>query len=172
MKQILLIGHAQHGKDTTAEIMKELYGFRYESSSVAASRIFLFDVLKKKYGYLTPEQCYEDRVNHRDEWYDLICEYNSVDRARLAKEIMRNGDMYVGMRDDEEIQECRRQGVFDLVIGVFDPRKPLEPATSFNIDIWEMSDFIIPNSGTLYDLRTRIELLEPLLINKQVSVPL
>jgi dephospho-CoA kinase len=73
---IIIIGNFRHGKDTVAEIMKNLYGFNYESSSVAACKIFLFEALKNKYNYSTIEECFEDRGNHRAEWYELICEYN------------------------------------------------------------------------------------------------
>lgn len=158
--KILIIGHARHGKDTFAEMLTQQYDFKFESSSEAAVRIFLFDTLKDKYGYTTEKECFEDRINHRAEWYNLICEYNSQDKARLAKQILIESDMYVGMRDLEEILECKKQSVFDIIIGVYDYRKPLEPSDSFNINIFEHSDIIICNSGTLEDLRNKITLLK------------
>jgi hypothetical protein len=164
-KQILIIGNARHGKDTVAEMIQQQYGLSFESSSVAAAKIFLFDTLKERYGYTSFIECFEDRVNHRQEWHDEICKYNEYDKARLAKDILKTSDMYVGMRSNVECEECLRQGVFDLVIGVYDPRKPLEPETSFDINLWEKSDIIIPNAGTLEDLSRRIELLGPLLLN-------
>lgn len=162
-KKLLIIGHARHGKDTVANFLKELYGYSFQSSSEAAARIFIYDALKDKYGYSTPHECFEDRVNRRTEWYNLICDYNKFDRARLAKEILKEDDMYVGMRDTPEISACIGQGLFDLVIGVYDPRKPEEPKESFNIDIWKASDIIIPNSSNLDDLKLRVERLEPLI---------
>lgn len=154
--RLLIIGHARHGKDTVAEFLKELSGMNFESSSVAASRIFLFDALKEKYGYETPEQCFEDRVNHRKEWHDLIVEFNKDDKARLAKEIMKTSSMYVGMRSNVECEECLRQGLFDVVIGVFNPNKPLEPQESFDIDMWEKADYVIWNDGSLEDLKKEV----------------
>jgi hypothetical protein len=160
--KILIIGHARHGKTTLADILNE-YGYSFLDSSRAASDIFIYERLKGKYHYSSPEQCFEDRINHRSEWYDLICEYNYHDKARLAKDIMKTSDIYVGMRDNAEIEECLRQGIFDLVIGVYDPRKPLEPPDSFNIDLWSKSDIVIPNSGTLDDLKAKIQKLSWLL---------
>jgi hypothetical protein len=84
--------------------MKLFFGYNYKSSSLAASEIFIYDTLKDKYGYKTPEECFEDRVNHRAEWFDLICDYNKDDKARLAKEIMKSADIYVGMRSNEECE--------------------------------------------------------------------
>jgi hypothetical protein len=162
-KRLLIIGNMQHGKDTVAEMLKEMYGYTFESSSVAAARIFLYGALKDKYGYQTPLECFEDRVNHRSEWFDLICDYNKEDKARLAKAIMSESDMYVGMRSNAELEACLSQNVFDLVIGVYNPNKPLESPESFDIDFWSKADIVIPNGGTLEDLRRKVDLLEPLL---------
>lgn len=162
-KTILLLGHARHGKDTFAEMLQELYGYTFESSSVAAARIFLYEELKEKYGYQDFQACFEDRVHHRQEWHEAIVRYNTPDKARLAKDILTTSDIYVGMRSNAEVEECLRQGIFDLVIAVYDPRKPDEHKGSFDIDLWQRADIVIPNSGTLEDLRKRAILLAPLL---------
>lgn len=165
---ILILGHGEHGKDTVAEFIQKHTGMNFESSSMAAARIFLFDELKEKYGYKTFEECYEDRRNRRDEWHDRIAFYNKDDKARLAKEILKISSMYVGMRSDEECQECLSQGLFDYVIGVFDPRKPLEPKSSFKIDMFAVSDFIICNNSTLEVLENRTCVLTNALISSKV----
>src|SRR5690606_32961825 len=154
----------RNGKDTVAQLLTDLFGFTFQSSSVAASEIFLYDALKDKYHYTSPEECLEDRVNHRPEWHDLYCEYNKKDPARVAKEILKSADIYVGMRSDVEAQECLRQGIFDIVIGVYDPRKPLEPSNSFNIDLWKTSDIVISNAGTLKELKNKVIKLRTLLV--------
>lgn len=169
-KKILIIGSARHGKDTVAEFIKEMFGFTFESSSVAASRIFLYDALKGQYGYDSPEACFNDRVNKRKIWHDLICEYNKDDKARLAKEIMKNNDIYVGMRSGVELEECIEQEVFDLVIGVINPNQPIEDKSSFDICVWKASDIIISNGGTLADLKRKTRSLWPLLHNSKKDI--
>lgn len=161
-KKILLIGHKRHGKDTTAEFIQKYFGYTFKSSSIAACEIFLFDALKDKYGYKTPVECFEDRDDKRAEWHDLIWAYNENDPARLGREIMKKNDIYVGMRNDIECEACVKEGMFDLVIGVFDPRKPLEPYSSFKIDIWKQSNLVIPNAGTLEDLENNVRKLKSL----------
>ncbi len=144
--KILVCGHAKHGKDTFAELLNEHFGLTFKSSSQSAADIFLYDALKDKYGYKTPEECFEDRVNHRAEWKDLICDYNKDDRAKLAKEILKNSDCYVGMRDRAEINECMKQGLFDIIVWIdASDRLPLEPADSFDIDK-SCGDIIIENN--------------------------
>lgn len=154
--KILVIGNMKHGKDTFAEILRDEFGLKFISSSQAAVDIFIYQELKEKYGYKTPEECYEDRVNHRAEWYNMICDYNKDDKARLAKAILEVSDCYVGMRDREEIEECLRQNLFDLVVWVdASERLPLEPVDSFNIDK-SCADIIIDNNGTVNDLYKKV----------------
>lgn len=154
--KLLIIGNARHGKDTFAELLGEEFGLQFKSSSQAAADIFLYEKLKDKYGYTSSEECFEDRVNHRQEWYESICDYNKEDRARLAKGILEISDCYVGMRDNDEIQECMKQGLFDLIIWVdASDRLPLEPATSFNIDK-SCADVIINNNGTFEEFKERV----------------
>ena len=163
--KLLLIGNARHGKDSLAEILNEEFGYTFESSSQSAANIFLYDLLKDKYGYTTPEECFEDRVNHRQEWYEAICEYNEEDKARLAKGILERSDCYVGMRDRAEIDECMKQGVFDLIVWVdASDRLPMEDASSFNIDK-TCADIIVENNGTYEQFREKVLRLGKNLLN-------
>ncbi len=154
--KLLIVSHARWGKDTFAEMLQENFNFKFISSSQAAADIFLYDALKAKYDYKTPEECFEDRMNHRQEWYEMICEYNKSDRARLAKQILEKTDCYVGMRDRAEIDECVRQGLFDLIVWVdSSERLPKEPPSSFNIDK-KQADVIIDNNGTKEEFKQRV----------------
>jgi hypothetical protein len=162
--KLCIIGSARWGKDSLAELLNEEFGYTFESSSQSAADIFLYDALKDKYGYSTPEECFEDRVNHRQEWYEAICEYNKDDRARLAKGILERSDCYVGMRDRDEIEECLRQEIFDLVIWVdASERLPEEDASSFNIDK-SCADIIIENNGTFEEFKAKVSRLGKVLL--------
>jgi dephospho-CoA kinase len=153
---LCIVGSARHGKDSMAEIFRDEFGMTFESSSQSASDIFLYNLLKDKYGYTTPEECYDDRMNHRKEWYEAICEYNKDDKARLAKGILESTGCYVGMRDREEIKECIKQGLFDLIVWVdASDRLPEEPATSFNIDK-SCADIIIENNDTYEEFYEKV----------------
>jgi len=161
--KLCIIGAARWGKDSMAEILQEEFGLKFKSSSQASSEIFIYDALKEKYNYNTPEECFEDRVNHRVEWHDLICEYNKNDKARLAKKILKHADAYVGMRDSSEIKECIKQGLFNLIIWVdASKRLPLESKESFNIDISD-ADIIIDNNSSFEEFREKVIRLGKLL---------
>ena len=146
--KILILGNARHGKDTLAELFNKYFRLTFMSSSQASADFFLYNQLKDKYGYTTSEECFEDRVNHREEWYQAICDYNKDNRARLAQDILSRSDCYVGMRDKEEFKECVKQKLFDIIIWVdASKRLPLEPGTSFNINMSD-ADIIVENNGT------------------------
>jgi hypothetical protein len=155
MPKLLIVGHGQHGKDTVCDILFAS-GFTYKSSSRICSELFIFDQLKSKYGYATEVECYEDRHNHRDEWYDMIEAYNKPDATRLGREIFSRFDIYCGLRSDREFFAMREQKVFDFSVWV-DRSKilPLEPESSMKLKR-EWMDYEIDNNGTLLDLPRRI----------------
>lgn len=163
--KILILGNARHGKDSLAELWNEYYGMTYLSSSEAALEIFLFNKLKDKYNYSTPQKCFEDRVNHRQEWYLSICDYNKDDKTRLAKGILEKSNCYVGMRDKEEFIACKERGLFDLIIWV-DASKRLgdEPITSFNISKSD-ADIIIENNGSFEEFKEKSKKIGKVLFN-------
>lgn len=156
-KKILIIGHARHGKDTVADFFRE-YGYKATSSSEAALDIFLFDKLTEKWDfpYKTKEEAFADRVNRRKIWHDEICEYNLHDKTRLAKEIMKDNDIYIGMRSSEEIEQCLKEGVFDIVVGVYSCSKPFEDTSSFDINVFKHSDHLFLNNGSLDWLKEQV----------------
>jgi len=150
--KILVVGHARHGKDTVAQILKDGWGLNFCSSSYAAAEKVVFPVLSKEYGYTTLEECYADRVNHRSEWKALITEYNAFDKTRLAKEIMSENDIYVGMRCHKELGACVEAKIFDHIVWVdASYRKEPEPISSNTIKK-ENADYVLDNNGSMNDL--------------------
>ena len=160
---ILIIGHMRHGKTTLADIIKEEYGLDYLDSSEAAAEIFIYDELKDKYGYKSYEECFADRKQHRPEWFKMICDYNNP-KYRLGKEIYRRAPIYAGMRSNDELQACIKSNLIDLIVGVHRRELPEEPKSSFDIDFWTACDIIIPNNGTIEELKQKVKYLNKLFI--------
>lgn len=154
--KFLIIGHARHGKDTVSELLVDVLGLKFRSSSDFANERAVYPVLAPKHGYTSLEECYQDRVNHRREWYNLIRSYNGHDPARLAREIVQENDIYCGMRHREEFEACRREGVFDYVIWVdASERLPQESAESMSLTI-DDADIVIDNHTSLEDLKLQV----------------
>lgn len=157
--KLLIIGHGRHGKDTVAEILRDHYGYSFESSSHFCSKRFIYNMLKDKYSYASEEECYADRHNHRQEWYDAICAYNVPDAARLGREIFADHDIYCGLRNKKEFHAMRNTGVFDYAIWVDrSDHVPPEPKTSMTLEQW-MADHTIDNNGSLEELQFNVQQL-------------
>lgn len=160
---ILVIGHKEHGKSTFAELLSTSTNYKHKDSSLMACELFIFNLLKNKYNYKTIEECYIDRRNKREEWYKLISNYNEFNKTRLIEDILKTNEIYVGLRSIEELKAGIERGLFDLIIGVFDERKPLEESNSFTIDIFKYSDFIVHNNSTINDLTNKINKIKTFL---------
>ena len=151
-KKLLVIGHGRHGKDTVCEILRDEYGYTFESSSKFCSKLFIYDDLKDKYGYTNEEECYADRHNHRVEWYDAICDYNVPDAATLGREMFAAYDIYCGLRNKKEYHAMKNTGVFDYAFWVDrSDHLPPESKDSMSLEQW-MADYTIDNNGSLDDL--------------------
>jgi hypothetical protein len=152
-KNILILGSARHGKDTLAELLNQCYDLSFISSSQMANSLFIYDHLKRKYNYNSSEECFKDRVNHREEWYKLICDYNQSDKSRLAKDIIFNYDCYVGMRDLEEFNASK--DLFNLIIWVDASNRVNTHDPTLYIGK-NQADMIIENNDTLEDFKRKV----------------
>lgn len=150
--KLLVIGHAQHGKDSVCEILKERYGFKFTSSSVFCNAEIVFPALQPKYNYTSLHHCYIDRVNHRKEWFDLIHDYNKD--GRLAREILDKYDIYCGLRNRQEFQES--VDMFDFVIWVDASQRLPYEGESMQLNQTD-ADIIIDNNGDKASLIQKID---------------
>jgi hypothetical protein len=155
--KFMIMGYARHGKDTVAEIMQNSLGLKFVSSSFAAAdKIMMPYFASKGVNYASVDQCYADRVNHRAEWYDQIKAYHTHDLARLAREIYKDSDVYVGIRDEEQLKAAHDEGLFDYSIWVDRSKHAPPEPTSSNTVTWQMADYVIDNNGTLEELKVKV----------------
>jgi hypothetical protein len=152
--KLMILGYARHGKDTVAEILRDNLGLKFASSSFAAAEKVMRPFLAAKgITYNSLEECYADRVNHRQDWYEQIKAYNNPDGARLAREIYKDNDIYVGMRSEVELEAVRKEGLYDYSIWV-DRSKYVAPESSASCSITPvMANWVIDNNGTLEQLK-------------------
>ncbi len=150
--KVIVMGYAQHGKDTVGEMLRHRYLFSFTSSSMFCSETIVYPMLKGSYGYPDAEACYEDRANHRDEWFDLIRRFNTPDLMALGRSIFAKHDVYCGIRNAAEFHALRNAGVFDFAIWVDgSERHRREPKSSCSVESW-MADYVLDNNGDLDDL--------------------
>lgn len=154
--KIMLIGHARHGKDTVCELLVERLNLTFRSSSDFVNERAVFPVLAPLYDYQTLDECYQDRVNHRQEWYELLRDYNGDDAARLGRELFAENDIYCGLRHREEFEAMKAEGLFDVCIWVdASHRLPPEPIESMTLTR-DDADFMINNNHSLASLEVDV----------------
>lgn len=172
--RVLILGWARHGKDTVAEIMREEHGYTFESSSYfLAEKVVRPELGRRGIVYDTLEECYEDRVNHRATWREIIGDYNGADPALLARSILEVSDCYVGMRTDREYRAARN--LFDAVVWVDASRRGIGPEgrDSMDIDYDPKTMFRIENGGTLAWLKVGVRrFVEAIETDPQIRLPL
>jgi outer membrane protein assembly factor BamB len=155
---ILILGSSSHGKDELAKILNKNFGLKCKSSSKEALDIFLYDILVNDYclDYSSHEEAFNDRNNYRNIWHKEISLYNKDNPTRLAQHILIDSNVYVGMRCVDEINECKRKGMFDLYLGIYNPRVPIEDKSSNSIDMFEHAEACVLNNGNLDELELNV----------------
>lgn len=161
--RLIVFGHQRHGKDTACEYLWAHFDLSFVSSSFFACDRFIFDQMKDEHGYRTVDECFNDRINHRDTWYNAIRSYNDGDRTRLGREIFDSHDVYCGIRDRDEFYALKAAGLVDLAIWIdASDRLPPEGSGSMNLTR-EDADIIVSNNTDLADFHVRLERLAKLL---------
>jgi len=161
MKKLLVIGYGRHGKDTVCEMLCKVDDYAFVSSSEFCAMNVVYPTMLDKYENW--EECYNDRHNHRAHWFNTIKAYNDENPSRLATEILKDYDIYCGLRNIEEFEGAKH--LFDLIIWV--ERPGFEPEGSDSMTLTrELADIVIFNDGTLGDLYRKVHNLSKA-INKE-----
>ena len=168
--RLLIIGHARHGKDSLAEMIRDVMGLKFTSSSVFVGKECIWPTWGKE-RYQDFEAMFHDRVNFRKTWADLISAYNTPDKTRTAKTMLDRGfDMYVGMRRIDEFKACSEIRLFDYVIWVDAcKRLPLESSDSNDMTS-DLADLYFDNNGPKTDMILFVELFQKFMHDKGFDV--
>lgn len=157
--KICVLGDGNHGKDTFGDMLAVLLGISATSSSWFACERAVWPAYqadRQLFGgtaYRSAKECFEDRANHRGAWYRCITDYHAADKTRLARELLADYDMYVGMRWIHQLQACRDARLFDVYYWVdASKRKPPEGRDSMSIEYDSRFMVLVDNNGSLQDL--------------------
>jgi len=153
--KLFIVGHGRHGKDTVAEFIREHYGLTFESSSMFCAEFvvkpYLEDVLGITYDSL--EDCYEDRANHRVDWYTAIRAFNSGNESRLSEAIFASYDMYVGIRSRVEFLASQHLADLSIWVDASERIPKIDPTAKI---LRNDCDIIIENNSTETELRGKL----------------
>lgn len=168
--KLLIIGHGRHGKDTVAEMIRDLMGLAFTSSSMFVAEEMIWNAWGKD-RYESFEAMYDDRANNRKTWADLISAYNTPDKTKTAATMLSRGfDLYVGMRKFDELTACVETKLFDFIIWVDAcKRLPKEDKSSMDL-VPAHADLFIDNNGTLDQLPPYVLNLQQMLHDQGFDV--
>lgn len=168
--KVLVIGHARHGKDTVAEQITELMGLKFVSSSMFVAEEIIWPLWGKD-RYESFDAMFDDRVNYRSTWFNLIAAYNTPDMTKTASTMFQRGyDIYVGMRRRVELEACKAAGLFDAIIWV-DRSKHHPPEELDSMELRpEDADVHLDNNGNLQELNNQLIFLQHHLRQKGYDV--
>lgn len=155
--KLLVIGYARHGKDTVCELLRDEYDYSFVSSSYYCAEHVVIPHLKTLgISYDSIEDCYEDRVNHRDKWFDCITQFSKDNPGEITRGILKTNDIYCGMRNRIDYNNAIEDKLFDLIIWVdAGGRLPPEDRSSNSLTMND-ADFVIDNNGDLEGLELNV----------------
>jgi hypothetical protein len=131
--KILVLGHAEHGKTTFAQMLAERLGCSHIASSRAALGA-IWPALSVATGIQDKEQAYRERGAHRALWKALIRLFNETDRTALTKRILRDYDIYDGMRDLDEYYHSKEFFDFIFFVDAFGRNAPKDMSMAIPFD--------------------------------------
>jgi hypothetical protein len=154
--KLLILGESRHGKDTAAEYLRDEYGLSFASSSETAAEA-IKPILDLVNGEKTVAEHFKERNDGTNPqlWKRSIKLYNTPDRSALCRLILKNSDVYVGMRDFEEYEASGRLFVDELFIEA-DTRVGKVTGT-LDIPYHGSCMHHVDNNGTLDDLHTQLD---------------
>lgn len=153
--KILVLGHGGHGKGTVCEHLQLMYGFSHRSSSQEAYPI-IKNLLDAALGDLIDHVKYRRLGNNRIVWKEAISLINHTDPAALCKILLKNYDVYDGMRTMREFEASKN--LFDLILYVdAHKRKPSDPSMEIEYDPLIMHR--IDNNGGIKLIEGQLEVL-------------
>jgi len=174
MPNVLVLGYGRHGKDTVSEMLRDNFGFTFTSSSEFCAEKVVMAAIEDAWAkheaagghqafpeptiprYASVQECFDDRANHRQFWYEAIRDFNRPDLTALGQAIFAENDVYCGLRHKSEFHAVKNAGIPDVVIWVDrSDHLPPEPPESCSVEPW-MADFIIDNNGTIEELEINV----------------
>jgi hypothetical protein len=166
--KLIVTGFARHGKDTVCKLLQD-YGYTFESSSHLAGLTVVYPVLKDKYNYKDFTECFKDRVNHRQEWFELIAGYNKNNPIRLGLEILSKADIYCGIRRFEELDALRKKT--NCITVWVDSSERLEGESVRSCTVTKaQADIILYNNGTKDELKANVRAMVELMVDERTVI--
>ena len=144
---IMILGHADHGKTTIA---KQVVALKPEIKFIDSSQFAMDSCVLPEAKKLVPDITIDDIKKFKPLMREFMCwaikKYCVDDRAKLGKDIFEQSDMYVGCRSQDEYQAQIDAGLIDLTFYVKNINK-VENDPSMEIGFDPFTMILLQNDG-------------------------
>lgn len=137
---IAFCGMGRAGKDLGAEWLGTNYCVQYGGSLSQIVCPLVAVSLD-----LSEEECFAQRHQDRDYWYRWCNHLRAQDPTLLARMLLAQADIVVGIRAAIELEACVAEGVIDLSLWVDNPRVDPDPTVEYGPADCQLT---VVNAGT------------------------
>ena len=116
INKLMVCGYGEHGKDEACRYIAEKTTLRYKLSTSEMFAEIVFAAVGAHMGYKNVQECWDDRRNHRQLWYEIIVDQNANLRVYHAHLLMT--DILNGIRNPAEFKQLLQENIVQLAIWV------------------------------------------------------
>lgn len=101
---------------------------------------------------MSEEETWAKRHEMREYWKNWCNRYREKDQSALAKKMIEQCEIVVGLRDKPELEACRKDGIIDQYIWIHRD-VPKDPTVTFTADD---CDLVIYNTSSLTNFYSKL----------------
>ena len=149
--KIGIMGPSRSGKDEMAEWFLQYTKLRYAGTT---STVISREVARRE--GISYEEAHAKRHPNKIYWRALGDEMRAHDPAALARAVLENSDMLVGVRAAVEIDQVIKEQLVDIIFWIDRPGIPFDPTIEFNS---EKCHLVIQNHWGLSEYYHRLAMI-------------
>lgn len=150
-----IMGVGRSGKDTAAEWLVEHTNLKYRGST---SIIISEEIARRE--NITFEEAHSQRHERREYWRMVGDEMRIHDSAALAREVLKDSNLIVGIRSYLEMEKIKQERLCDIIIWISRLDVAVDPTIEFGS---EMCDIVIENHWGFEEYYERLNNLSKIL---------
>jgi len=153
--KVLIIGASGHGKTSVASHVAAILRCKHIDASAFAAGYFMFEVFGTLgIEYKSVEACHADRHSHYALWRECIKAFNNDDKGNLVREVLKESDIYTGIRSQKVYDEVK--GLFDIILYVYAGARVMGDDSGFEVKYDRDEMVLLHNNGPFNDTKDAI----------------
>lgn len=147
-------GHGRSGKDLGAEWLGNSFHATYNGSLSS----IVCPLIASAVG-VTVEECFKTRHENREYWFRFCNRLRYDDPTLLARMLLSQADIVVGIRGAVELDACKRRNIIDLSMWILNDRVLPDATVEFEP---QDCDVVVYNTSTKFAYYNRLNAIATL----------